>query len=421
MKAFIFIFFTLKLSTSYAGIQYDLVGNTKTDNEIINTEINDILDKDSLEERDIVEIKRRIWNLRIFSNVQVIKLTKNKIKITVEERWTTIPIAKFSGGGGSSYYALGVYDINSFGKNKELGAQYESLNNRPAGVIWTRHPQFLKNRNLNFGADIWSINRVRMFYDQKTRDNIGALTLERKRFNIYTEVKWDQDFYRFGFQYDYHYDIISDFGLSDEQIEINRDNGLDPDSENINRWHTFYFDIGRLNYTNYLLSGSVFSIKTSLVNITAEKEEYLSSHEVSFKYFKLFNNHHNFGWNFRIRSHNISQIQNLNYIGGFEEVRGYMDGQYYGNSSWQNNLEYRLDLYSSSKVVLQGAIFSDQGKVGESLEHLTKNKDEILLSSGFGIRFISPKIFRFVGRLDFAQTHTRSVSHGISFGIQQFF
>lgn len=421
MKIFVLIVFLMGSKRTFSKIEYKVYGNNKTDHNIIEIEIRDILEKKALNPIDLKELKRRIWNLRIFSNVNIELVKDNEIIIRVEERWTTIPIAKFSGGGGSSYFALGIYDINSFGQNKEMGIQYESLNNRPAGVVWTRIPQFLNNRNLSFGIDIWSINRIRIFYDSISRENIGALTLERKRFNLFSEIKWDNDFYRLGFQYDYHIDKISNFGLDQEQLQINEENKLELDKENINRWHSVYFHIGRLNYSNYLLDGGIFTFKTSLINSTERYESNLTYNESSFKYFKLFKNHHNIGWNFKFISHNLSQIQNLSYVGGFGEVRGYMDGQFYGNSSWQNNLEYRMDLYNLKNIVLQGAIFSDQGNVGDDVNNIFNKEDDFLLSSGFGVRFISPRIYRFVGRLDFSQTHTRSISQNVSFGIQQFF
>ena len=144
---------------------------------------------------------------------------------------------------------------------------------------------------------------------------------------------------------------------------------------------------------------------------------------MTLKSYKLWQNKNNlnFAWQFKLKSNNYKDIQNFNYLGGFEEVRGYMDGQYYGNTTWQNNIELRQDIFENKYGVIQLATFTDQAKEGEDLQDLTERKEEILLSSGLGIRLISPKIFRFVGRIDYAQTHTRFVSQGISFGIQQFF
>jgi hypothetical protein len=402
------------------GTKLEVIGNKRTDQRVVLVEIADLLKDNDISEDDLTEIRRRVWNLRLFSKVQVSGNSK-KVVIEVEERWTTIPILKASGGGGTSYYALGTYDINTFGKYLEVGGQYENLNGLDAGVIWFRKPQFLADRNLKVGADIWSINRVRFFFNPDDGESNGAFTLERKRINTFLEYRWDNDFYNFGVQYDYQQDKTSDFGLTDELIADNNANGFTPDSESISRFHTLYFDIGRLNYKNYLMDGQRLSLKSSMVVVTAEETNTRSLNELTFQYFKLLPRQHNFAWQFKLRTNDFQNLQNLNYVGGFEEVRGYQDGQFFDNVTWQNNLEYRFDLFTKKHAVVQMALFTDQAKEGSSLNNLVQSEEEILLSSGVGVRLISPKIYRLVLRLDYAQTHTRSIQRGLSFGIQQFF
>ncbi len=408
-------------SNLYAKSSVLIEGNSKTKEKVIINEIKDLLENDNLIEH-LGEIERRLWNLRVFSQVNL-NVEDQKLIIKVQERWTTIPIAKFSGGGGTSYYALGLYDINSFGSNTEIGAQYESLNNRPAGVIWMRKPQFLNDRNLKLGFDLWSINRIRFFYDQTNGEDDGALTLQRKRYNGFIEKKFYNDHLNLGLQFDYQEDEISDFGLTDELKDQNAARNFEPKDKNISRFTSFYLDLGQINIKNYLQDGSQLSLKTSIAHLSARENSVLSGNEMTLKSYKLWQNKNNlnFAWQFKLKSNNYKDIQNFNYLGGFEEVRGYMDGQYYGNTTWQNNIELRQDIFENKYGVIQLATFTDQAKEGEDLQDLTERKEEILLSSGLGIRLISPKIFRFVGRIDYAQTHTRFVSQGISFGIQQFF
>jgi outer membrane protein assembly factor BamA len=108
-------------------------------------------------------------------------------------------------------------------------------------------------------------------------------------------------------------------------------------------------------------------------------------------------------------------------LGGLEEIRGYLDGQFVGNTTIQNNIEYRFDVYNHKWGVIQATLFSDQAKEASSFSKITQAQDDFLISSGVGFRFINPKIYRFVARIDYAQTHTRSLQRGISLGVQQFF
>lgn len=415
----LFAIFSFILSQNSIALELEVKGNYKTHKDVIEVELQDILKKNELASSDIAEAKRRIWNLRVFSEVDV-NYTKEKLSVVVDEIWTLIPIAKVTGGGGSLYYAVGAFDINAGGTNTEVGGQYESLNDRPAGVLWLRKPQFLKDRNLRFGVDLWSINRVRFFFKRNSEDD-GAFTLIRKRYNSFIEKRWDNDFYSLIFQYDYHIDEISDFGVSDKNIDLNNLNNFEPNERSISRWHTLHFRIGRLNFQNYLVDGARLSLRSSLISISGDNAGDKSAHELRFQYYKLFENHHNFAWQFRVSGNNTEAIQYAEYVGGLGEVRGYRDGQFYSNTAWQNNVEYRVDLFEHKWAVLQGVIFSDQAKEGSTIKDLTESGDEIMLSTGVGVRFISPKIFSFVGRLDYAQTHTRTNDRGIAFGIQQFF
>ncbi len=411
----------LSLLTTSQAIAFDinLQGNSKTLKSVVEIEIADLRNEE-LNQRTLKEIKRRLWNLRVFSSVELSKISTRELSIIVKERWTLIPVVKFSSGGGSEYKAFGIFDINAFGTNTELGAQYETLNDRPAGVAWLRKPQFLEDRNLKFGMDLWSINRVRFFFDQNGELD-GAFTLKRTRVNTFIEKKWSNDFYLLGFQYDYHIDGLSDFGLGDELLESNTNNNFQPDDSSINRWHTVYFNIGRLNFENHLVNGSQLALTSSLISISDSEDSIATSNSLTFKYYKLFKRHFNFAYQLRLQGNNSDKAQYASYLGGLSEVRGYEDGQFFDRFSWQSNIEQRFNLFENKLGIVQGVFFSDQAKEGESFQNILDSKQEILLSSGLGLRFISPKIFSFVARLDYAQTHTRFINRSLAFGIQQFF
>lgn len=410
---------SLLIASHANAFTINLQGNTKTSKSVVEIEISD-LRNNKLDKKTLSEIKRRLWNLRVFSSVELSKSASDQLLINVKERWTLIPIVKFSSGGGSEYKAFGAFDINAYGTNTEVGAQYETLNDRPAGVLWLRKPQLFKDRNLQFGIDFWNINRVRFFFDQDGNFD-GAFTLKRTRVNAFLEKKWDNDFYRLGFQYDYHIDEVSDFGLGEELLENNTENNFQPDDRSINRWHTAYFNIGRLNFKNYLVSGAQLALTSSLISISDSKDTIATANSLTFNYYKLFKRHFNFAYQLKLQGNNSDKIQYDSYLGGLSEVRGYKDGQFFDSFSWQSNIEQRFNLFENKLGVIQGVIFSDQAKEGESFQGILDSRDEILLSSGAGLRFISPKIFRFVARLDYAQTHTRFINQSLALGIQQFF
>jgi outer membrane protein assembly factor BamA len=268
--------------------------------------------------------------------------------------------------------------------------------------------------------DLWTINRVRNLYKTNGDDN-GAFSLKRKKLSFFIEKKIKNDFYLLGTQFQYKQDHISDFGIGDEQVELNAINDFTPSQKSINKWVGGYFAAGRVDYENYLLNGNQIRLEGNLIFSNDGDEKVFTDFSLKYNHYWLFENNQNLAFQFLVFSNNSDQLQDQNFIGGLGEVRGYKDGQFFNQSYWQGNLEHRFDLYEKDWMILQGAVFSDMAKEGATIQGIGDNSNSILLSSGLGVRFISPKIFRFVGRLDYAQTHTRFLDKSLSFGIQQFF
>ena len=108
-------------------------------------------------------------------------------------------------------------------------------------------------------------------------------------------------------------------------------------------------------------------------------------------------------------------------MGGFENVRGYFDGQLRGKQYWQSNLEFRGILLERNWYYLQGVVFGDAAQLIDATDPVESNTDDIFSSVGVGLRIGSPKIYRFIARLDVALATSHPATSRISFGVQQFF
>ena len=141
-------------------------GFTRTDDAVILREI-------EIKSGDVVNKERldfaitRLENTQIFYQLSYKVSGKGKVRnITFlgQDRWTTIPILKFSAGGGTAQTTVGVYDPNIFGKYFMLGAQYERLGDTNSGVAWYKNEWFGGER-LTTDLQVWRQNRVRILYD----------------------------------------------------------------------------------------------------------------------------------------------------------------------------------------------------------------------------------------------------------------
>jgi outer membrane protein insertion porin family len=377
-------------------------------------------ENDILTTRDLLTSVQRLKNLRIFSKViPLLKLKPgNKVKLTLqlEEKWTTIPFFNISGGGGTTYAYGGVYDINTFGRFIETGARYDNWNGRHGGVVWMRNPRFF-NQRLLFGADLWKTKRVRQLYASNSESQ-GHYVLDTKKINLIIKKELTPEF---------------QVGV---EVELNKNNIIDQETNSLtdnktisqlnnNQEHTAIFntafvELGKLDYDNYLVEGkfSKFSVKHANQSlgsdISATQIDWFNRIFWRLPYKANAGLRFNFGWT------NTKEIQYLYYIGGFNNVRGYLDGQFRSNTYWQANVEYRIPSYRSHWLVLQHIFFIDAAGTGSHLEDLKQNKMQYS-SAGIGLRIISPRIYRFNGRIDFALFTSGESPSYISFGSQQYF
>ena len=165
-----------------------ILGLEKTQANVVRRELliaeAQVFDRQALDD-SIQQLK----NLRLFSRVSsdLFMDDGNKIHVVLnlQEKWTTIPIVKYTQGGQSTYFVAGAYDINTQGTLIETGAQYESWNGEPGTVIWFRNPRIM-DRKIRLGGDIWFVKRPRELY-QQDGTNTGSYLLDRKVYNLFID------------------------------------------------------------------------------------------------------------------------------------------------------------------------------------------------------------------------------------------
>lgn len=87
------------------------------------------------------------------------------------------------------------------------------------------------------------------------------------------------------------------------------------------------------------------------------------------------------------------------------------------------NTEYRYSFIDKDWFALQGNFFIDSGtwrNPGGDFSDFTE-KESIRVYPGIGFRFIHKRIFNAIFRIDYGYGITKNASHGIVFGIGQYF
>lgn len=383
----------------------------KTNEEVIYKTIRINLN-DRLNKADLNAAIVRLKNLQIFSKVDYkFDDILCNLELNLVEKWTTIPILKFGSGGGTKYYILGLYDVNVFGTYQEVGGQYENFQNNNSFVVWYRNPQVINDR-FKLGFDVWDIMREKLVYTSEG-ERIGGYTLNRRKLNLFTEYKI-LDNLTIGTAVEKNDDLVEQKTLSDEVLNENLVNNINISQANTNYIITsLYAKLGTLNYDNELVDGYLLSHTYQLINNQSAVSLYQRNLS-EFQFFKTLFYDDTFASRFTYVNQNTSDVSQAIDVGGLSEVRGYFDGQFRTNELRFLNLEYRKKVYElGTKLKIQAVLFYDRAQVGKTLINLE--------SSGLGVRFISPDIYRLNLRFDYVFKTQSEKSQVLSFGLQQFF
>ncbi len=392
--------------------------------------------------RQIEESITRLRNLGIFRTVTYALTTKpvpstqgevlvargtrpaRVLEITVDERWTLLPGFSFVQGATLFRLNASIYDINLLGRYLEVGFQYGRLGLaetffEPDGaantfVLWYRDRR-LFDSFWSFSADLWSYTRLRTIYEPGGAVE-GGHVLNRGLLALRFQREFDREF-RLGFNLELMQDSFGMDLLPETTQQAQRQNfePLEPGRAVIAR---AYARFGRVNRDDFYYDGwqllQSIGHSSSLWGATYN----FTSMETVLSGYKRIPWRGNLAGRVRYGLTDSRDIQYQYYLGGLDRVRGYPDSRFRGRQYWVANAEYRVAPLATRWVVLQPVTFLDLGRTSDDFGGLLGVDAG---SAGVGIRVISPKIYGFVARFDYAFPFLANQPPGLTFGAQQFF
>lgn len=377
---------------------------------------------DEFNEEILNEDIQRIMNTGLFYDIKSLISEKNgqkRIDLSLKNKFSTIPIFKYKRGGGTSLLTIGVYEVNLFNKLLEGGIQYERMKGRDGLVTWFRHPYFISNKNL-LGTEIY-IHTV----------NLPLLTIEgeeeayfddkKVRWNLHIEREiWKN--VRPGIQLSIYKNEFKEDNSTNEKMQRNNDFTADNPLKNgltVSLSPKVIF--GKINVQKFYVYGTELILQGEFSNKELGSDFNFTKGLLvlgsAFRPVKKIN----IATNFEMGSKTGSEFQHKFYMGGFDSIRGFFDGQFRGEHMWLANIEVRPTLIEKPQWVLQGNVFADYSKTWDAVSFGTDGFHNPFSSYGIGARIILPKVYRAVLRMDFAKTVTPVSGYGFSFGLQQFF
>lgn len=358
-------------------------------------------------------------NMNLFSKVEF-EQTKNAdetvdLKIQLTERWTTIPILKFSSGGGINRTTVGLYDPNIFGTFTESGAQFESFSGANSYIAWLKKPRLFSTRN---GLDLqyWDTSRQRAKYDSTATDPIVVNGFLQKRRRLVVGFNYEYSPYLLGgLFYEHHKDEFSRDLLDDEIKAISLTIPLPSRTQ-----FDFFgarLTLGRIEEYNAVVNGlrALLSVQKGISRNDSAKDFWQT--DITIDYYKTLGRF-TFAQRGLMGTTTTDAIQYWFYLGGLDRIRGFSDNRFAGRNFLLSNSELRYVAHQTSWSILQTVVFSDILNVSERSKNIF---DVSAASIGGGVRIILPKFYKLAFRFDIAEPIKKNDDIKFSFGVQQFF
>ena len=381
-----------------------------------------------LGESDLSQLKQKLLTTSLFTEVEVnlvpAEPTKGSevLRVSVRERWTLIPVIRGAYGGGTPLRVLGLYDINAFGRYLTLGGESRQHGSaKPGFVLYGRNPRGDSDRYY-LGEEIWRDFRRRQIFDRYGHQ-VGDLSADMamNRLRVLLPVGEHEGGHRHYWKLGGELEVMREGLSSYAPLAASAKNVAAPDNLYLNDAPRTIIralpvlmyddiDIDHLNYDGFRLrlrGGPVLAGTTSA-----------GFAEVDGYYYKLIGPFLNVAAHGLLGRSTLRSVQAQSFLGGLDTLRGLPDGAIYGTHVGYSNLELRYLGLKSDYLWVQTAAFLDAGEAGTDWSDAGANSR---VTSGVGLRFSVPQIYRLIVRVDYAWSVVGPKTRGVTIGMNQFF
>ena len=418
--SFLFFFFWLLNIHSQQNkiLDVKIVGVKKTKTTFIKNLLyskKDAVLDSSILEKDITLLKRLPAIAHAYYQVFFSHDNLYNVSIQIEENATLLPeINLWTTTNNVFSYKLGLYEYNFLGRNIILGGFYQ-FNGFDTYAVNFRAPNlFSKKWGLAVNHQNWKSEEPLYFGNQSANyvyNNISFELLALHQFNLKNRIDFGVNFFKEKYQYlsgATSTSIPQNLSLNKALLK------LVYTYDNLDYYYQYINGFKSILYAQYVLTENDF-----------QNDFYIFWND--FLYYKRIGEKGN--WANRLRvglsSNEVTPFAPFA-LDNNVNLRGIGILVDRGTGSIVLNSEYRYTIYDKDWLAIQTNIFSDIGSwrnPGGSLNDFIK-EENIRIYSGFGLRFISKKIYNATFRIDygFSVLNTKGNSKGgLVFGIGQYF
>ncbi|MSQ82905.1 MAG: hypothetical protein EXR77_08315 [Myxococcales bacterium] len=340
----------------------------------------------------------RLWNTGLFSKVQatlVRRAGKTVALVALEERWTINLLFSFAvvaqrsqaspalrgasgpaANGSSTWWSVGLSDLNLGGRFIEAAATYEQFNAFTGGLAFIRAHRFLGRRM-----------DATLLWEYLARPRVGFADRRQRLRGELNQLAMD-DHLRFGGRLDLQRDGIFDAGDTVPNLPASSATAL--------------LDVGvrygRVDIVRVRQQGASLEVRAA-VGRSEVAGQHLSHGQgwLQALAYVLVGVRGNVAGRLQAGMQSAAPPQLQFFIGGLNEVRGVRDSYLRADRFVLANLEVRTVLYDAMWLAVVPAVFIDAAVANDAQRGAT-----LLASTGGGVRLLVPRFVRTGLRVDVA-------------------
>tara|TARA_R110002049_G_scaffold11147_2_gene53319 strand:- start:9819 stop:11093 length:1275 start_codon:yes stop_codon:yes gene_type:complete len=420
-KGFLLLLFLLFVQYEYSQetiSEFTIVGNEKLKKsyleKVLSTKQGVVLDSATIVQ-DILFLKRLPAVSHAYFQVKQKGENKYQVTIGIEENFTIIPELNLWTTTNKRFaYKVGLYDYNFLGNNSTFGGFYQNNGFNSYGLNYRAPNLFSKKWGLAATFQNWKSEEPLYFEEESANylyNNISFEVLGLYQLNLKHRIDFGINFFTEKYTY------LS--GVTDASIPLN----LDLDKKLLKLVYTY----NSLDYFYQYINGFKSVLYAQYVTSSnAFQNDFLIAWN-DFFYFKRIGAKGNWANKLRVGFSSNEKSPFAPFaLDNNVNIRGVGILVDRGTGVAVLNSEYRHTIYDKKWLAIQTNVFTDIGTwrdPGGKLKDFFK-KEKVRVFSGFGLRFISKKIYNATFRIDYGfkvYDQQNNTNGGLVFGLGQYF